>query len=112
MTFEEWYEVNLGAGTNEEFDVAKRAWNSAIEQHEQLAQRLKVAEHRVLVAEARFERAVKIISHIYSFVTPEDVRLPDGRVFRFNDPRGEGEMLRGLSEAIRAVPEEINKLDQ
>jgi hypothetical protein len=79
---------------------------------DQLMRRLEVMEQRAMVAEARYERAVKIVSHIHSFITQEDVRLPDGRVFRFNDPRGDSEMLRGLSEAIRAVPDEINKIEQ
>jgi hypothetical protein len=79
---------------------------------EQLIQRLEVAEHRTRVAEAKFERAVKIVSRIHSFLTPDDVRLPDGRVMRFSNPDIESEMLRGLCAAIRAVPDELNKLSE
>jgi Lar family restriction alleviation protein len=52
-------------------------------------------------------RSIAILSRIRSFLTPEDVRLPDGRVMRFNNPEIEREMLRGLCAAIRAIPGDL-----
>lgn len=40
---------------------------------------------------------------ICAFLYPDKVKLPDGRVFTFENVAAEREMLRGLSDAIRAV---------
>lgn len=54
---------------------------------------------------------VKILTRIHSFISPEDITLPDGRRFEFNNPAIEHEMLKALSSAIRAVPEELKKAE-
>jgi hypothetical protein len=68
--------------------------------------------YQALDAQAKLGRAVNILSRIHSFMTPEDVRLPDGRVMRFSNAEVEREMLRGLCAAIRAVPDELAALSQ
>ncbi|WP_186276539.1 hypothetical protein [Burkholderia gladioli] len=70
-----------------------------------------VLRHRALAAEARCDHVIKILTRIHGFLLPNDVRLPDGRVFEFNNPKVEHEMLRGLRDAIRAVPDEIAAID-
>jgi hypothetical protein len=71
-------------------------------------------EARVLRAqrqglEAQVECLMSALTRIHSFLSPEDVRTPDGTVYRFDNPAIEREMLRGLSEAIRAVPDTLAK---
>ncbi|KAF1064906.1 hypothetical protein [Burkholderia gladioli] len=70
-----------------------------------------VLRHRALAAEARLDHVIKILTRIHSFLLPNDVHLPDGRTFEFNNPKIEHEMLRGLRDAIRAVPDEIAAID-
>lgn len=71
-------------------------------------------ENEVLWHEREHERAnrdhcVRILTRIHSFMSPADVALPDGRRFEFNNPAIEHDMLKALSDAIRAVPEELAK---
>jgi hypothetical protein len=71
-------------------------------------------EARVLRAqrqglEAQVECLMSALTRIHSFLSPEDVRTPDGTVYRFDNPAIEREMLRGLSEAIRSVPDTLAK---
>ncbi|WP_186156783.1 hypothetical protein [Burkholderia gladioli] len=70
-----------------------------------------VLRHRALAAEARCDYVIKILTRIHGFLLPNDVRLPDGRVFEFNNPKVEHEMLRGLRDAIRTLPDEIAAID-
>ncbi|WP_186058925.1 hypothetical protein [Burkholderia gladioli] len=70
-----------------------------------------VLRNRAAAAEARFEHAIKILTRIHSFLLPNDVHLPDGRIFEFNNPKIEHEMLCGLRDAIRAVPDEIAAIE-
>ncbi|WP_186194433.1 hypothetical protein [Burkholderia gladioli] len=67
--------------------------------------------HRAVAAEARLEHVIKILTRIHGFLLPNDVRLPDGRIFEFNNPEAEHEMLRGLRDAILAAPDEIAAID-
>jgi len=69
-------------------------------------------ERIVLRAERDRERArndhlMQVLTRIYGLLTPEDVRLPDGRVMRFDNPEIERKILRGLCAAIRAIPAAI-----
>ncbi|KGC15247.1 hypothetical protein DM48_350 [Burkholderia gladioli] len=70
-----------------------------------------VLRHRALAAEARCDHVIKILTRIHGSLLPNEMRLPDGRVFEFNNPKVEHEMLRGLRDAIRAVPDEIAAID-
>ncbi|WP_186169612.1 DUF551 domain-containing protein [Burkholderia gladioli] len=70
-----------------------------------------VLRHRAVAAEARLEHTIKILTRIHGFLLPDAVRLPDGRVFEFSNPEIEHEMMRGLRDAIRAVPDEIAALE-
>lgn len=60
-------------------------------------------------ARAQRDFLVKVLGRIENFITPKDVTLPDGRRFEFNNPAIEHDMLKALSAAIRAVPDELKK---
>ena len=66
-----------------------------------------MTERELSVERAKNAHLIRTLVRIHSFISPADVRLPDGRVFRFDNPDIQIEMLRGLSDAIRAVPAEI-----
>lgn len=53
------------------------------------------------------ENLVRILTRIFGLLTPEDVRLPDGRVVRFDNPAVEREAFRALCAAIRDIPAAI-----
>lgn len=72
-----------------------------------LLMRARVLEEKSAMDRARLDRCVSILSRIHSFLLPDEVRLPDGRVFEFSNEAIEREMLRGLCKAIRAVPDEL-----
>jgi hypothetical protein len=67
-----------------------------------------MTEWELSVERAKNAHLVRTLVRIHSFISPADVRLPDGRVFRFDNPAIQMEMLRGLSDAIRAVPAELD----
>ena len=69
-----------------------------------LLQRCEIYGFELARAGSRVDHLAKILTRIHSFVLPDDVKLPDGRVMRFGHPEVEREMLRGLSDAIKAVP--------
>ena len=74
------------------------------------ARRMEVLEQKLYAERFKTEHLVNVLSRIHSFVTMPHVRLPDGRVFEFNNPKIEHEMLHALSEAIRAVPDELARI--
>jgi|GEM_PF-6641407 len=61
---------------------------------------------------AKFQYLIKVLSRIHGFLLPNVVQLPDGRRFEFSNPEVERDMLRGLTAAIRAVPDELEKAEE
>lgn len=61
---------------------------------------------------AKFEYLIRVLSRIHGFLLPNGVQLPDGRRFEFSNPDVERDMLRGLTAAIRAVPDELKKAEE
>ena len=82
--------------------------------YDAMAQRLAEVEGALRVASLNLERVewqnarmlAKLV-RIHSFMGAEDVHLPDGRTFRFDNPEIERDMLRGLSAAIRDIPSDL-----
>ena len=89
-------------GDAEVFDAAANALETLQRENSILR-----AERRQAIAQREF--CVKVLTRIHSFITPEGIALPDGRRFEFNNPAIEHEMLKALSAAIRAVPDELEK---
>lgn len=58
------------------------------------------------IARASFDRAVRTLSSIHALLNPPDVTV-EGRTYRFDNPAIQLEAYRALSEAIRAIPEEL-----
>lgn len=58
-------------------------------------------------ARAQKDWVISVLSRIHSFLSPQDVVLPDGRTFEFNNAAIEHDMLKGLTAAIRAIPEKL-----
>lgn len=65
-----------------------------------------MAEH----AEAKFQRAVRILTAIHSLLHPPLVTAPDGRTFAFKSPMLD-EQVQALSDRIRAIPDELAAID-
>lgn len=58
-------------------------------------------------ARARFNHVFKVMMSVYNLApNGQDITLPDGRMFRFNDPNA-AETLDALGKAIRAIPEQL-----
>lgn len=83
------------------------------QEHEDARRMLQV---KVLRAErdharAQFEEAIKLLTGIHSLMYPAPTALPDGRVMVFRptspDPH---DVLQALSDRIRALPDELEKL--
>lgn len=63
-------------------------------------------------ARARFDHSIKLLVGIHSLLYPAPLNMEDGRimVFRPKDPDPH-EVLQALSDRIRALPDEIEKID-
>jgi len=63
-------------------------------------------------ARARFDHSIKLLVGIHSLLYPAPLNMEDGRiiVFRPKDPDPH-EALQALSDRIRALPDEIEKID-
>jgi hypothetical protein len=71
----------------------------------ELARRLEITQ--VMLEQERMKNAhlLDVMMSVYRLAPRgEDIRLPDGRVFRFNDPNA-AETLNALGRAIHAIPE-------
>jgi hypothetical protein len=72
-------------------------------------------EVEILTAErdherAKFDRVFEIMMSVYSLApSGQDIKLPDGRVMRFNDPNA-AETLHHLGRAIHAIPEKLGEV--
>lgn len=78
------------------------------------AERIRQLEWRVGVlaaerdhARAQYGHTFKVLMAVYNLAPHgSDIRLPDGRVMRFNDPNA-AETLNALGKAIWAIPEQL-----
>lgn len=90
-----------------EFDGIRNsgvAPGDALDAREQ-ARRLEITQ--VMLEQERMKNAhlLNVMMSVYSLApNGEDIKLPDGRVFRFNDPNA-AETLNALGRAIHAIPE-------
>lgn len=65
------------------------------------------AEH----AEACYQRAARVLTHIHALLHPPVVTTPDGRTFSFKSPMLD-QQIQELSDRIRAIPDELAALAQ
>lgn len=72
------------------------------------AREMEVMRAKLQVAEARFERAMRILVDIHALLVPGPIDTPDGQKFYFRDPDAATTLFR-LSERIRAIPDEIDR---
>jgi hypothetical protein len=93
--------------------------DQALEQNERLKAELEEARRRaeIFYVErhhwyAKFQYLIKVLTRIHGFLLPNGVQLPDGRRFEFSNHDLERDMLRGLTAAIRAVPDELKKAEE
>lgn len=91
------------------FYHAPTTWNEAADAIESLQRENAIFCAERNQARAQREFCTKILTRIHSFISPADVTLPDGQRFEFNNPAIEHDMLKALSAAIRAVPDELEK---
>lgn len=63
-------------------------------------------------AHAKFDYSIKLLTGIHSLLYPAPLKMEDGRtlVFRPKDPSPH-EVLQALSDRIRALPDEISKIE-
>ena len=62
-------------------------------------------------ARARVDRAVELLTSIHSCMYPNAVKMADGRLMVFR-PENPHEYMQALSDRIRALPDELEKLDE
>ena len=55
-------------------------------------------------AQASFEHVIRHLAAIHGVMKPGHIKLPDGRIFEFNNPSIEREMLGALCDYIRSIP--------
>lgn len=55
-------------------------------------------------AQASLEHVIRHLGAIHMVMKPDRIRLPDGRIFEFNNPSIEREMLGALCDYIRSIP--------
>lgn len=61
--------------------------------------------YELLRVRASYEKAVEYLTSIYAVLNPPDVAA-NGKTYRFENPHA-NECLQALSDAIRAIPEEL-----
>lgn len=61
-------------------------------------------------ARACYERTVQILCNIHALLSPPVITLEDGRTFEFRSPTMANQQLQALSDRIRAVPDELNRI--
>lgn len=83
-------------------------WRDGWEWAGKLERELSACYYEKGRARMQFEMAIAQLTAIHSLLTPEDIRLPDGRVFRFDNPDIQREAYRALCQAIRKIPDDIN----
>ena len=92
--------------------VSRQACEEGAEWLERLNLEAEVFYHERQHARACLDNAVRLLSGIHSLLYPAPVTTGDGRtmVFRPKDPDPH-EVLQALSDLIRALPDELAKLD-
>lgn len=84
--------------------VAARELDVEAERRE-LAQRLEIMDAMLEQERMKNAHLLDVLMSVYRLApNGQDIKLPDGRVFRFNDPNA-AETLNALGRAIHAIPE-------
>lgn len=78
------------------------------EDWEAVRRELEIEQIKRQVAEARFERAVDILTAIHGQLAPPMVDMPDGQKLCYQDPDAAAALQR-ISDRIRAIPVEIDR---
>ncbi len=91
--------------------VSRQACDEGADWLERLEREAEVRYYEREQARARVDIAVKLLTGIHSLLYPAPITTEDGRtmVFRPKDPDPH-EVLQELSDRIRAIPEELEKL--
>lgn len=105
---------NVDEFTGNDLDIAIKAYiagrRAALAQSPvsvENERRLEIALMERNFERAKCERIMKVMMSVFSLIhMPDDIKLPDGRVMRFNDPNA-AETLRALGKAILAIPAAI-----
>lgn len=103
-----YYRMALRNGTTSEFDDLLSEWlEKATEEIDRLRVEVEAMKHRLLIAEAKAENAVRKLSGIHALLYPPPISTPDGRTMVFRpehiDPH---EVLQELSDRIRSAMSE------
>ena len=92
--------------------VSRQACDEGAEWLERLNREAEVRYYEREQARARTDAAVKLLTGIYSLLYPTPIKTGDGRTMMFRpsspDPH---EVLQELSDRIRALPDELEKLE-
>ena len=93
--------------------VSRQACDEGAEWLERLNREAEVRYYEREQARARVDAAVKLLTGIHSLLYPAPVNTADGRtmVFRPSSPDPH-EVLQELSDRIRALPDEMAKLER
>lgn len=93
--------------------VSRQACDEGADWLERLEREAEVRYYEREQARARVDAAVKLLTGIHSLLYPAPVNTADGRtmVFRPSSPDPH-EVLQELSDRIRALPDELAKLER
>ncbi len=78
--------------------------------YERLERRLDICGVELQRARAVKDRTVEILVAIHALMVPPDMKLDDGRVFRYHDPDPQ-KLLHWIADRVRTIPDELAAID-